>query len=94
MSDTARREAIEETAVRIPDAGAPRLVGMDVHGIPARKGEPFHLHHDLIFVFSAESEEFTLTDEAPQVAWCGAEDFARYQLPGSITRAVERSLGK
>jgi 8-oxo-dGTP pyrophosphatase MutT (NUDIX family) len=94
LSDTARREAIEETAVRIPEAGAPRLVGMDVHGIPARKGEPFHLHHDLIFVFSAESEEFTLTDEAPQVAWCGLEDFARYQLPGSITRAVERSLGK
>jgi 8-oxo-dGTP pyrophosphatase MutT (NUDIX family) len=94
MSDTARREAIEETAVRIPDAGAPRLVGMDVHGIPARKGEPFHLHHDLIFVFSAESEEFTLTDEAPQVAWCGAEDFARFQLPGSIARAVGRSIAK
>jgi 8-oxo-dGTP pyrophosphatase MutT (NUDIX family) len=94
MGDTARREAIEETAVRICEGGAPRLVGIDVHGIPARKGEPFHLHHDLIFVFSADSEEFTVTDEAPQVAWCGLEDFARYQLPGNITRAAQRSLRK
>src|SRR5277367_2242021 len=51
LGDTARREAIEETRVRIRGAGAASLAGMDVHGIPARKGEPFHLHHDLIFVF-------------------------------------------
>ena len=65
---------------------------MDVHGIPARKREPFHLHHDFIFFFSAESEEFALTDEAPQVAWCGLDEFARYNLPSSITRAVERAV--
>ena len=94
MGDTARREAIEETAVRIGGAQETRLVGVDVHGIPARKGEPFHLHHDLIFVFSADSEEFALTDEAPRVAWCGAEEFAHYQLPGNIIRAAQRSLLK
>ncbi len=60
---------------------------MDVHAIPARKGEPFHLHHDLIFAFTASSEEFALTEEAPQVAWCGTDEFARYQLPASIIRA-------
>ena len=94
MGDTARREAIEETAVRIGGAQETRLVGVDVHGIPARKGEPFHLHHDLIFVFSADSEEFALTDEAPRVAWCGAEECAHYQLPGNIIRAAQRSLLK
>jgi 8-oxo-dGTP pyrophosphatase MutT (NUDIX family) len=92
LGDTARREAIEETAVQIQDAGPARLVGMDVHGIPARKGEPFHLHHDLIFFFDANSAEFTLTDEAPQVAWCGIEEFEHYQLPSSITRAARRAL--
>ncbi len=65
LGDAARREAIEETAVRIQSTGSGRLVGMDVHGIPARKGEPFHLHHDLIFAFNADSEEFAFTDEAP-----------------------------
>jgi 8-oxo-dGTP pyrophosphatase MutT (NUDIX family) len=93
LSDTARREAMEETAVLIAEAGPASLAGMDVHAIPARKGEPFHLHHDLIFAFAASSEEFALTEEAPQVAWCGMEEFARYQLPGSIIRAAERALG-
>jgi 8-oxo-dGTP pyrophosphatase MutT (NUDIX family) len=68
LSDTARREAIEETAVRIPARAT--LVGMDVHGIPARKGEPFHLHHDLIFAFSANSEEFAITTKRRR--WLGA----------------------
>lgn len=92
LGDTARREAIEETAVRIQRAGSVRLAGMDVHAIPARKGEPFHLHHDLIFAFRADSAEFSLTEEAPQVAWCGMGDMARYSLPSSIVRAAERAL--
>ena len=93
LSDTARREAMEETAVVIAEAGPAALAGMDVHAIPARKGETFHLHHDLIFAFAATSEELALSDEAPQVAWCGTDEFARYQLPGSIIRAAERALG-
>jgi 8-oxo-dGTP pyrophosphatase MutT (NUDIX family) len=94
LSDAARREAIEETAVQIAGAGSAILAGMDVHAIPARKGEPYHLHHDLIFAFSAESEEFAVTDEAPQVTWCGLDEFARYQLPSSIVRAAGRALKK
>ena len=94
LGDTARREAAEETAVRIGRAGAGRLAGMDVHAIPARKREPFHLHHDLIFSFRAESEEFSLSEEAPQVAWCGLEDMARYQLPANIVRAALRAFEK
>ena len=92
LGDTARREAIEETAVQIGSAESGRLAGMDVHGIPARKREPFHLHHDLIFAFTAESDVFALTQEAPQVAWCGPDEFARYQLPASIIRAARRVL--
>jgi 8-oxo-dGTP pyrophosphatase MutT (NUDIX family) len=92
LADAARREAIEETGVRIEPSGPALLSGMDVHGIPARKGEPFHLHHDLIFAFTAESDGFVITEEAPQVAWCGLDEFERYQLPSSITRAAERAL--
>jgi 8-oxo-dGTP pyrophosphatase MutT (NUDIX family) len=94
LVDAARREAIEETEVRIRRTGPARLAGMDVHAIPARKREPFHLHHDLIFAFTAESAEFAPTEEAPQVAWCGWDEFERYQLPSSITRAAGRVLEK
>jgi 8-oxo-dGTP pyrophosphatase MutT (NUDIX family) len=96
LSDAARREAMEETNVRIGDArnasGVMRLAGMDVHGIPARKGEPYHLHHDLIFAFAAESGEFAVTEEAPQAAWCAADEFSQYELPASIVRAARRAL--
>jgi 8-oxo-dGTP pyrophosphatase MutT (NUDIX family) len=98
LSDTARREAAEETAVAI--SGPATLVGMDVHCISARIGEPFHLHHDLVFAFSANSEEFAISDEAPEVAWCGiddltrVDDYLRYQLPSSIMRAAERAVSK
>jgi 8-oxo-dGTP pyrophosphatase MutT (NUDIX family) len=94
LSDAAKREAIEETAVQIAESSAGILVGMDVHGIPVRKREPFHLHHDLIFALNANSEEFALTEEAPEVTWCGLDEFQRYQLPSSITRAVQRALEK
>ena len=91
LGDAARREAAEETAVRIAPASIARLAGMDVHAIPARKGEPFHLHHDLIFALDAESGDIACTEEAPQVAWCGLDQFARYEVPTSIGGAVRRA---
>jgi 8-oxo-dGTP pyrophosphatase MutT (NUDIX family) len=92
LNDTARREATEETSVRIVPAGVARLVGLDVHGIPAHpgKGEPFHLHHDLIFWMSAESDVVARSEEAPEVAWCAQDEFERYGVPASIVRAAMR----
>jgi 8-oxo-dGTP pyrophosphatase MutT (NUDIX family) len=90
LSDAARREAVEETAVRIAPGNNALLAGMDVHGIPAHKGEPFHLHHDLIFRLDAESGEIARTEEAPEVAWCGIDEVGRYALPASIISAFRR----
>jgi 8-oxo-dGTP pyrophosphatase MutT (NUDIX family) len=90
LADTARREAMEETAVRIAPGDMSLLAGMDVHGIPGRKGEPFHLHHDLIFALKAESSEISSTEEAPEVAWCGIDEVERYKLPASIVCAFRR----
>ncbi len=88
LSDVAARETAEETTVQ--PVRAIGLVGLDVHGIPARKSkrEPFHLHHDLIFAFEAESDVIATTSEAPQVAWCTPEEFPRYEVPANIIRAA------
>lgn len=93
LGDAARREAMEETSVRIAPNGISRLSGMDVHGIPAnkRKNEPFHLHHDLIFSFFAESDDIARSEEAPDVAWCALDELARYDAPSSIVRAAMRA---
>jgi 8-oxo-dGTP pyrophosphatase MutT (NUDIX family) len=90
LPDAARREAVEETAVRIAPGASARLAGLDVHGIPPRKGEPFHLHHDFIFQLAAEADDISSTEEAPEVAWCGIDETGRYDLPFAIIAAFER----
>ena len=90
LGDAARREAVEETAVRIVPANTAGLAGMDVHGIPAHKGEPYHLHHDLIFRLDAEASDISCTEEAPAVAWCGIDEIDRYSVPASIVCAFHR----
>ena len=88
---TAQREAVEETGVELLPEETPRLVGIDVHGIPPRKSEPYHLHHDLVFRFLARTERLTGSEEAREVAWATVADFDRFDLPVSIRRCVLRA---
>lgn len=89
---TARREAVEETGVILADDGRPRLVGIDVHGIPGKGREPYHLHHDLMFRFVAQEEGLTASPETRDVAWATVADFDKYELPISIRRSILRSI--
>ena len=66
----------------------------DLHGIPAKKGEPFHLHHDLIWCFRAATEEIETTDEAPSVLWATSGDLDRLNVAASIRNSVLRSKAK
>jgi 8-oxo-dGTP pyrophosphatase MutT (NUDIX family) len=92
IGDAGRREVVEETGAILRADSAPLLAGVDVHGIPPRRDEPFHLHHDLIFRFQAVSETFRRSAEVREVAWCSVAEFERYQLPGSIRRSYARAL--
>jgi 8-oxo-dGTP pyrophosphatase MutT (NUDIX family) len=90
ISDAARREVIEETgAILVPDP-AVRLVGIDVHGIPPKGNEPYHLHHDLIFAFRASHQGIRVSPESRAVAWCTPAEFARLSLPDSIGNTYRR----
>ena len=88
----AAREAHEETLVRIDFDRGSLLAGIDVHGIPPKKKEPFHLHHDLIFLFRALSGEFRVSEESRAVAWCAPAEFDRYDVPGNVRRVWGRVL--
>lgn len=88
--DTLRREVIEETGAVLAIGPAPRLVSLDVHSIPARGAEPYHLHHDLVFLFRATDDRVAVSEESRAVAWCAAAEFVRYQLPGNVRRAWAR----
>jgi 8-oxo-dGTP pyrophosphatase MutT (NUDIX family) len=92
LAAAAAREAQEETLVRIDGGRAARLGGIDVHGIPAKPTEPFHLHHDLIWCFRALTDEITVTDEAPSVLWAEAADWDRLRVADSIRNSIRRLL--
>jgi 8-oxo-dGTP pyrophosphatase MutT (NUDIX family) len=92
ISSVAGREAVEETGVAVdPYVNAP-LVGIDVHGIPPKKKEPYHLHHDLIFAFSSRSDAIQVTEEARRVEWCPPADLGRFGVAPSIVRSVARAI--
>lgn len=83
----AAREVFEETGVPVADG---LLGGADVHGIPGKGQEPYHLHHDLLFVFRAPIESLTVSEESRAVAWCSPAEFDRYAIPDNVRRAWAR----
>ena len=91
LGDAARREVLEETGVSVAP-GAPRLAGIDVHGIPARGSEPYHLHHDLLFLFHATTTDLQVSPESRDVIWCPPDQFDRYDVPPNVRRAFARVL--
>ncbi len=88
--DAARREVVEETAAQLIPCDSPVLAGMDVHGIPAAKGEPYHLHHDILFHFRAVSDRVAVSQESRDIAWVAPADFDRYAVPPNVRRAYQR----
>jgi 8-oxo-dGTP pyrophosphatase MutT (NUDIX family) len=90
-SSVAKREVVEETGVLLKDT-RPLLSGIDVHPIPGNGKEPLHLHHDLIFAFQAKSSATECSAESREVAWCGLDEFDRYDLPSPIRKATLRAL--
>ena len=80
----AAREVLEETGIAVANG---QLAGADVHGIPAKGREPYHLHHDLLFSFRARTEALACSDESHAVAWCTREELDRYAIPDNVRRA-------
>ncbi len=92
LSAVAEREAQEETSVRIDQSYTPFLTGIDVHGIPPKQREPFHLHHDLIWCFRAATDEFAASPEAPKVMWANDRDWELLDLTASIRLSIGRAM--
>ena len=92
VHDSARREVLEETGADLDPRFHPAPIGLDVHGIPPKRGEPFHLHHDLVFAFRALSDAAVCSPESRDIAWCAANDFDRYDVPPNVRLAFARLL--
>jgi 8-oxo-dGTP pyrophosphatase MutT (NUDIX family) len=91
LHGVAAREAREETRVQLDTSYAPFLAGIDVHGIPPKLREPFHLHHDLIWCFRASSDRYEVTTEALDIQWAREEDWEGLDLSPSIRQSIHRA---
>lgn len=71
--------------------GTPRLLDVDVHRIPARKGEPEHDHLDLRFLLRTSSPESIVANpsETKALEWVSVEEALRRGDPG-MRRALMR----
>ena len=90
---TALREGEEESG--LPDLA---LVGdgifdLDIHGIPAGKGEPDHDHYDVRYLARTASPDAIALDraESNDLAWVTL-DRAAELMPGSESRRVLRKI--
>lgn len=87
----ARRELREETGLMIPDDRGAVLVAVDVHRIPAARGEPEHWHHDLMFYFPLR-DGVALPEDGPAVRWCALGDLEGLGADLAVQRGVARAL--
>lgn len=91
----ALREAVEETGV--PDLRlhpeAPRPLDVDVHAIPARGGDPAHLHLDLRYLVLADPRHAIspATGESRTVAWFPWDRLAALALDPGLARGLAKA---
>jgi 8-oxo-dGTP pyrophosphatase MutT (NUDIX family) len=93
--EVALREALEETGM----AGlrlhpeAPRPLDVDVHAIPARGGEPAHLHLDLRYLVVAPPAAAPRGAEAESTnaRWFGWDDLAALDLDAGLRRGLAKA---
>jgi 8-oxo-dGTP pyrophosphatase MutT (NUDIX family) len=93
VAGAARREVLEETGLALDPSDRPVLVAVDVHEIPAARGEPTHLHHDLMFGFVSPRSPLRPGPGALRAEWCPIETLGRLGVDAALRRALGRARG-
>lgn len=90
----ARREVVEETGVTLQSTSL-GLVDLDVHPIPAGKGEPPHQHFDVRFLFVAADTMLDIDrDEVNDAKWVAIGDVAGGVGDASVRRVAQKLLDR
>jgi 8-oxo-dGTP pyrophosphatase MutT (NUDIX family) len=89
---TALRESAEESGLQDLVLLSPEILDVDVHPIPAGKGEPPHRHHDVRYALATLTPDATLRDDAESIAlkWFTLDDAAAAMNDPDATRALAR----
>jgi len=89
---TALREAEEESGLKDLTLLQDEILDLDVHDIPAGKGEPPHKHHDVRYALATAHPEEIQRDagESLDLAWFTLEDAAEKMNEPGARRALAR----
>lgn len=89
---TALRESAEESGLTDLVLLSPEILDVDVHPIPAGKGEPPHLHHDVRYALATRAPDAIRRDDAESIAlrWFTLGEAAAAMADPDATRALGR----
>jgi len=88
----ARRELAEESGLAAADPLGTAIFDLDVHPIPARPGEPAHLHYDVRFAFQADpGGPVSASPESHALRWVPLDGVARLTDEASLLRMVDKT---
>jgi len=73
-----------------PISGRAAIFDLDIHGIPARKSEPFHQHFDVRFCFEAPSLDFSASAEVVDARWVELSKIDQVTGDESVLRAARK----
>jgi len=92
LARVALKEAEEESGITgLLLAGGP--IDLDVHPIPARPGEPRHLHYDTRFLVVAPPGATAVAgEESNELGWFGPGELARLDTDESVRRLFRLAL--
>lgn len=93
----ALREGAEESGLRDLDLAADGIFDVDVHGIPAGKGEPDHRHFDVRYVARTATPDAVVIDpnESNDLAWVPlerAESLMNEEASSRVIRKIRSRL--
>ena len=86
----ALREAQEESGLAVAPL-TEAVFDLDAHEIPARKGDPAHIHYDVRFLLRvAESDEFVVSAESLELAWVPVAEIEAVTQESSMLRMARK----
>jgi 8-oxo-dGTP pyrophosphatase MutT (NUDIX family) len=90
LVSAARREVLEETGVAVGPCIGGGVFDVDIHAIPASSKHQAHLHFDVRYAFTAESDRLLCSPEVLDARWVELEAVARLTNEDSVLRCIER----
>jgi 8-oxo-dGTP pyrophosphatase MutT (NUDIX family) len=94
LARVALREATEESGIE-GLAIDPEPIDVDIHAIPARKGEPEHLHLDTRFLVRAPAgAEARASEESNEIRWFDRSAASQIETDESVRRLLRMVFGK